>query len=172
MSGYVKMLENEIEHRSKLIELLENGQTFYEVQNDDAMVVANVSYYLGNIFPDDTPSSCLLEILLIEICKSRILVTFICFFDLLTCSISCWFSWVWQAYRNFGIRINNLKKRLIEYKETLDDGGNSPIPSPSADAPSPGNTPPPDSTADQVEEMDMELSDTEDAAGMPAKAMS
>lgn len=43
MSGYVKMLENEIEQRSKLIELLENGQTFYEVQNDDAMVVANVS---------------------------------------------------------------------------------------------------------------------------------
>ena len=42
MSGYVKMLENEIEQRAKLIELLENGQTFYEVQNDDAMVVANV----------------------------------------------------------------------------------------------------------------------------------
>lgn len=37
------MLENEIEQRAKLIELLENGQTFYEVQNDDAMVVANVS---------------------------------------------------------------------------------------------------------------------------------
>ena len=44
MSGYVKMLENEIEQRAKLIELLENGQTFYEVQNDDAMVVANVRY--------------------------------------------------------------------------------------------------------------------------------
>ena len=43
MQGYVKMLENEIEQRTKLIELLENGQTFYEVQNDDAMVVANVS---------------------------------------------------------------------------------------------------------------------------------
>ena len=44
MSGYVKMLENEIEQRAKLIELLENGQTFYEVQNDDAMVVANVRH--------------------------------------------------------------------------------------------------------------------------------
>ena len=43
MQGYVKLLENEIEQRAKLIEVLENGQTFYEVQNDDAMVVANVS---------------------------------------------------------------------------------------------------------------------------------
>ena len=43
MHGYVKILENEVEQRGKLIELLENGQTFYEVQNDDALVVANVS---------------------------------------------------------------------------------------------------------------------------------
>lgn len=48
IQSYVKVLENEIEQRSKLVELLENGQTFYEVQNDDAMVVANVSICLDN----------------------------------------------------------------------------------------------------------------------------
>ena len=67
-----------------------------------------------------------------------------------------------QAYRNFGIRINNLKKRLIDYKETLTGDGDSPIPSPSAEAPSPGNTPPHDTSQDQTEEMDMELSDSEE----------
>jgi len=47
MQSYVKILENEIAERGKLIGLLENGQTFYEVQNGDAMVVANVSQILG-----------------------------------------------------------------------------------------------------------------------------
>lgn len=49
MHGYVKVLENEIEQREKLIELLENGQTFYEVQNDDALVVANVSLLMAEM---------------------------------------------------------------------------------------------------------------------------
>ena len=72
------------------------------------------------------------------------------------------YSTLLQAYRNFGIRINNLKKRLIDYKETLTGDGDSPIPSPSAEAPSPGNTPPHDTSQDQTEEMDMELSDSEE----------
>lgn len=46
---------------------------------------------------------------------------------------------------------------------TLDDEFDSPIPSPSAEAPSPGNTPP--QVSDQTEEMDMELSDTDEAEG-------
>lgn len=50
MQAYVKVLENEVAQREKLIELLENGQTFYEVQNDDAMVVANVRIFSLTIF--------------------------------------------------------------------------------------------------------------------------
>lgn len=62
-----------------------------------------------------------------------------------------------QAYRNFGIRIGNFKKHLDEFKETLES--DSPPPSPSAEAPSPGSTPKDENT----EEVDMELSDTDEA---------
>jgi hypothetical protein len=55
-----------------------------------------------------------------------------------------------------------LKKRLHEYKNTLSPDGGSPIPSPSAEAPSPDNSPLQD---DGQEEMDMEMSDTEESAG-------
>nr|KAG5695497.1 hypothetical protein BaRGS_008000 [Batillaria attramentaria] len=43
-----------------------------------------------------------------------------------------------NAYKNFGSRINSMKRRLDELKRALP----SPVPSPSLDAPSPGNTPP------------------------------
>ena len=46
-----------------------------------------------------------------------------------------------QAYKNFGARINNMKKKLDELKRTFPQP-DSPIPSPDVNAPSPGNTPP------------------------------
>ncbi|BFZ01931.1 hypothetical protein BsWGS_04970 [Bradybaena similaris] len=46
-----------------------------------------------------------------------------------------------NAYRNFGARINNMKKKLDELKKSLPEP-DSPIPSPDINAPSPENTPP------------------------------
>ncbi|GFS14995.1 regulation of nuclear pre-mRNA domain-containing protein 2 [Elysia marginata] len=46
-----------------------------------------------------------------------------------------------NAYKNFGARINNMKKKLDELKRTFPQP-DSPIPSPDVNAPSPGNTPP------------------------------
>ena len=59
-----------------------------------------------------------------------------------------------QAYKNFGNRINNLRKKLDEVIKSLP----SPVPSPSYDAPSPGNTPPLDEI-DNREAVDMDLDD-------------
>lgn len=64
-----------------------------------------------------------------------------------------------QAYKNFGTRINNLRKKLEELMKSLP----SPVPSPSYDAPSPGNTPPLEEI-DNTEAVDMELDDDDNAA--------
>jgi len=64
-----------------------------------------------------------------------------------------------QAYKNFGTRVNNLRRRLEEHIKALPDPY-SPVPSPSVDAPSPGNTPP--QAHDILESMDMDLSDEDD----------
>ena len=63
--------------------------------------------------------------------------------------------------------MNNLRKKLIEYAKTLPDPVTaSPVPSPSMDAPSPGNTPPEEQQeCDNRETVDMELSD-EDGDGV------
>lgn len=64
-----------------------------------------------------------------------------------------------NAYKNFGTRINNLRKKLEELMKSLP----SPVPSPSYDAPSPGNTPPQEEI-DNTEAVDMELDDDDNAA--------
>lgn len=64
-----------------------------------------------------------------------------------------------NAYKNFGTRINNLRKKLEELMKSLP----SPVPSPSYDAPSPGNTPPLEEI-DNTEAVDMELDDDDNAA--------
>ncbi|XP_067003276.2 uncharacterized protein [Anabrus simplex] len=92
LQHYTAALETEIKERMELIEMLEQGQNFYENQKGEAKVVAN-------------------------------------------------------AYRNFGTRVKNLKKRLDEIIPTLRDA--SPVPSPPnvEDAPSPS----PDSDEDLPE---------------------
>lgn len=62
-----------------------------------------------------------------------------------------------KAYKNFGTRISNLRKRLDEVKKTLPDPL-SPVPSPTLDAPSPTESPV-DTTVDNTDAVDMELSD-------------
>ena len=64
--------------------------------------------------------------------------------------------------------MNNLRKKLIEYAKTLPDPVTaSPVPSPSMDAPSPGNTPPEDDLeSDNRETVDMELSDEDGEAAI------
>ena len=71
-------------------------------------------------------------------------------------------SFLFQAYRNYGTRINNLRKKLSEVRRTLPDPL-SPIPSPTLDAPSPAASPAPRSTEDNTEMMDMDMSDDEEA---------
>ena len=68
--------------------------------------------------------------------------------------------------------MNNLRKKLIEYAKTLPDPvTTSPVPSPSMDAPSPGNTPPEEQQeCDNRETVDMELSD-EDGDGVTIPGM-
>ena len=69
-----------------------------------------------------------------------------------------------QAYKNFGTRVNNLRKKLIDYAKTVPDPVTaSPVVSPSMDAPSPGNTPSEDEM-DNRETVDMDLSDEEGGA--------
>ena len=56
--------------------------------------------------------------------------------------------------------MNNLSKRLEEHKKTLSDPL-SPVPSPTMDAPSPGNTPPSGPHEDNIDTVDMDVSDEE-----------
>ncbi|KAG8509222.1 Regulation of nuclear pre-mRNA domain-containing protein 2, partial [Galemys pyrenaicus] len=89
-----------------------------------------------------------------------------------------------NAYKTFANRVNNLKKKLDQLKSTLPDPEESPVPSPSMDAPSPtGSESPfqgmggeeprspaveseasagPEPAADNRDVEDMELSDVED----------
>ncbi|KAK3601074.1 hypothetical protein CHS0354_029301 [Potamilus streckersoni] len=64
-----------------------------------------------------------------------------------------------HAYKNFGSRITNVKKKADDLKKTLPSAP-SPVPSPTVDAPSPGNTPPLE-TMDNTESVDMDLDDEE-----------
>ncbi|KAL4227712.1 Regulation of nuclear pre-mRNA domain-containing protein 2 [Mactra antiquata] len=59
------------------------------------------------------------------------------------------------AYKNFGARVNNMKKRVDDMKKII-PATPSPVPSPSADAPSPGNSPPL-LNMDDNETVDMDL---------------
>lgn len=88
-----------------------------------------------------------------------------------------------QAYKTFANRVSNLKKKLDQLKATLPDPEESPVPSPSMDAPSPtgsespfqgmgdedGSRSPasrkataPEPVTDNRDVEDMELSDVED----------
>lgn len=89
-----------------------------------------------------------------------------------------------NAYKTFANRVNNLKKKLDQLKSTLPDPEESPVPSPSMDAPSPtGSESPfqgmggeesqspaveseksatPEPATDNRDVEDMELSDVED----------
>lgn len=90
-----------------------------------------------------------------------------------------------QAYKTFANRVSNLKKKLDQLKATLPDPEESPVPSPSMDAPSPtGSESPfqgmgeedssrspaagnrkavsPEPVTDNRDVEDMELSDVED----------
>ncbi|XP_033120549.1 regulation of nuclear pre-mRNA domain-containing protein 2-like [Anneissia japonica] len=67
-----------------------------------------------------------------------------------------------NAYKNFGTRVGNLKKRLDEYRKLIPNDSLSPIPSPSSDAPSPGATPPRDPNQDTTELEDMDMSEDDD----------
>ena len=69
-----------------------------------------------------------------------------------------------QAYRNFGNRIKNLQKKLEEQKKILPSPA-SPVPSPPTDAPSPVDSLNGDCNRDNMEMVDMDLSDEEVAAG-------
>jgi len=69
-----------------------------------------------------------------------------------------------NAYKNFSLRVNNLRKRLAEFIKILPDP-EEPEPealSPEYDAPSPGNTPPPDLTKDHIMDEHMDVSDGEE----------
>ena len=69
-----------------------------------------------------------------------------------------------QAYKNFGTRVSNLKRKLEEHMKTLP----SPVPSPTPEAPSPGNTPPMlRGILDNTEAIDMDLSEEDDAPSQP-----
>uniref|UniRef100_A0A2K5M4S2 Regulation of nuclear pre-mRNA domain-containing protein 2 n=1 Tax=Cercocebus atys TaxID=9531 RepID=A0A2K5M4S2_CERAT len=90
----------------------------------------------------------------------------------------------YEAYKTFANRVNNLKKKLDQLKSTLPDPEESPVPSPSMDAPSPtGSESPfqgmggeesrsptmeseksatPEPVTDNRDVEDMELSDVED----------
>lgn len=67
-----------------------------------------------------------------------------------------------NAYKNFGARVNNMKKKVDDRKKAL-PATPSPVPSPSADAPSPGNTPPLQDMDDN-EQIDMELDEEQDTS--------
>ena len=55
-----------------------------------------------------------------------------------------------------------MQKKLLDYRSTLPDDGNSPIPSPPPDAPSPGDSPVVgDNANDNNQAIDMEMSDEE-----------
>lgn len=67
-----------------------------------------------------------------------------------------------KAYKIFGTRVSNLQKKLQDYRKTLPSDGNSPIPSPPHDAPSPYGSPGPgEGTDGNTQAVDMEMSDDE-----------
>ncbi|XP_048381606.2 regulation of nuclear pre-mRNA domain-containing protein 2-like isoform X4 [Stegostoma tigrinum] len=67
-----------------------------------------------------------------------------------------------NAYKTFANRVNNLKKKLDQLKTTLPDPDESPIPSPSMDAPSPTGS---ESPVRPVEEPVVELKKLEESPG-------
>ncbi|XP_052793995.1 regulation of nuclear pre-mRNA domain-containing protein 2-like isoform X2 [Mya arenaria] len=70
------------------------------------------------------------------------------------------------AYKNFGARVTNMKNRVDDMKKII-PASPSPMPSPTVDAPSPGNTPPQeglDLNIDDNETVDMDLCDDTDQA--------
>uniref|UniRef100_A0A803TRB3 Regulation of nuclear pre-mRNA domain containing 2 n=1 Tax=Anolis carolinensis TaxID=28377 RepID=A0A803TRB3_ANOCA len=79
-----------------------------------------------------------------------------------------------NAYKTFANRVNNLKKKLDQLKATLPDPEESPVPSPSMDAPSPTGSESPfpgmgdealsPPATDNRDVEDMELSDVEEDA--------
>ncbi|XP_076465081.1 uncharacterized protein LOC143296935 isoform X2 [Babylonia areolata] len=72
-----------------------------------------------------------------------------------------------NAYKNYGSRINTMKRRLDELMRTLP----SPSPSPTVDAPSPGNTPPQDDIDTSVGmdiDQDQSALNTESSSGSVA----
>ncbi len=46
LEEYVTCVENEMKERSALIELLEEGEVYYDAQYGEAKIVANVSLFL------------------------------------------------------------------------------------------------------------------------------
>jgi hypothetical protein len=48
IQSYVSSLKEEIKERAKLIELLEQGDVFYQHQRGEAKIVVTVSYFLFN----------------------------------------------------------------------------------------------------------------------------
>lgn len=74
-------------------------------------------------------------------------------------SLMCNYS---QAYKNFGVRVNNQRRRLTEHCSNLPAASSPPIsPSAAFDAPSPGDTPPQAMGNDDISTVDMEMSDEE-----------
>ncbi|ELT97252.1 hypothetical protein CAPTEDRAFT_221089 [Capitella teleta] len=67
-----------------------------------------------------------------------------------------------NAYKNFGVRVNNQRRRLTEHCSNLPAASSPPIsPSAAFDAPSPGDTPPQAMGNDDISTVDMEMSDEE-----------
>ncbi|XP_041035701.1 regulation of nuclear pre-mRNA domain-containing protein 2-like isoform X1 [Carcharodon carcharias] len=69
-----------------------------------------------------------------------------------------------NAYKTFANRVNNLKKKLDQLKTTLPDPDESPIPSPSMDAPSPTGS---ESPVRPVEDVVVEPKKVEESPGPP-----
>lgn len=113
LQEFVKFFDRQNKIGPHLLEALNNADIFYEMQYKEVKIVANVSRSFTS-----------------HLCS--------CFLWL------CLYRSHWplissppQAYQTFANRVSLLKRKLDNLKATLPNLDDSPIPSPSADAPSP-----------------------------------
>ncbi|EHB08599.1 Regulation of nuclear pre-mRNA domain-containing protein 2 [Heterocephalus glaber] len=189
LEEFVNGLDKQVKNGPSLTEALENAGIFYEAQYKEVKVVANVNKTGGKKFSKEfEEASSKLEEFVNGLDKqvkngpslTEALENAGIFYEAQYKEVKV----VANAYKTFANRVNNLKKKLDQLKSTLPDPEESPVPSPSMDAPSPtGSESPfqgmggeesqsptvgseksatPEPVTDNRDVEDMELSDVED----------
>lgn len=122
LHDFVKFFDKQSRTGPPLLEALANADIFYEMQYNEVKIVANVRITFVCHCPCVPFLTRYILMCKKSLCSSKLFIHH--------CSPL-------KAYQTFANRVSHLKRKLDSLKTTLPDLDESPIPSPSADAPSP-----------------------------------